>query len=129
MKQAIWLVGLLLYVAGCGTRQIVVERPGEAVQGVINACKTSDYAKAALYWKDGKETWNRYPDFFRERIETFCSFGRAVDFGMELRREDATQQVWLVTTYADHEHKKGLQIRFWTFERTRGGAWVLAKVE
>jgi hypothetical protein len=129
VKASTWLLGLALVLVGCGTRTVKVETPGEAVRGVLSACKTGEYAKAALYWKDGKDAWERSPEYVQGRIDTFCSFGRAADFGMELMREDATQQVWQVTTYADREHKRGLQIRLWFLERTHGGAWVLTKVE
>jgi hypothetical protein len=119
----------VLMLTGCGTRMVTVETPAEAVKGVLEACKTGDYAKAALFWKDGQERWERSPEYLKDRIGTFCSFGRAADFSMDLKKEDASQQVWQVTTYADREQQKGLQIRTWTFERTRGGAWVLVKVE
>ncbi|HLO04548.1 MAG TPA: hypothetical protein VK191_15670 [Symbiobacteriaceae bacterium] len=129
-KGLVGLVALLaVTLAGCGTRIVTVEVPGEAVKGVLEACKSGDYAKAALYWKDGQEAWERSPEYMKGRIGTFCNFGRAADFSMDLKQEGATLQVWRVTTYADQEQKKGLQMRDWTFERTRGGDWVLVKVE
>jgi hypothetical protein len=129
-KGLMALVALLaLTLAGCGTRMVTVEVPGEAVKGVLNACKAGDYEKAALYWKDGQELWKRSPEYMRDRIGTFCNFGRAADFSMTLKQEGASRQVWRVTTYADQAQQRGLQMRDWTFERTTDGAWVLVKVE
>lgn len=128
-----WLVGLAAVVAvtltGCGARTVTFEVPAEAVKGVLEACKSGDYAKAALFWKDGKERWERSPEYMKDRIGTFCSFGRAADFSMDLKEESPGRQVWQVTTYADQAQQKGLSIRTWTFEKTSGGAWVLVKVE